>query len=159
MLNEFKFIGNLTKDVQLRKTNSGNSVTNLDIAYNYYVNGEKQTDYAQITVWGKQAEDASKYLTKGRQVYAEGRIVIKKRQIEGKNTPIPEFHADKVLYLGPSTNNTTNNSHNGERQFQPPTHQPQQANGYQGSSNPFAAQNGGYGSQSPFGQSASPFGY
>jgi len=155
MLNRFEFIGNLTKDIQLRKTNNGVSVCNLDIAYNYFVNGQKQTDFAQITVWGKNAEDAAKYLTKGRQVYVDGRIVVRKREIEGKNIPIPEFHADKVLYLGPSNNG------NGESQpaF---NHPPSQAttNGFQGQASPFSAQNGGFtGQTNPFQSQSGPFGY
>ncbi|EFV75002.1 MULTISPECIES: single-stranded DNA-binding protein [Cytobacillus] len=110
MLNEVKFIGNLTKDVELRKTASGKSVTNLDIALNYYVQSEKKTEFVQVILWEKQAEDANTYLSKGRQVYVEAKVVVRKRNIEGKNIPIPEFHGDKVLYLGAASNQNTGSS-------------------------------------------------
>ena len=105
MLNKFEFIGNLTKDLELRKTGSGKSVVNLDIALNYYVQNEKKTEYVQVVAWDKQAEDASSYLSKGRQIYAEGKVVVRKREIDGKKIPIPEFHADKILYLGSPNQN------------------------------------------------------
>lgn len=139
MLNEAKFIGNLTKDLELRKTSSGKSVTNLDIALNYYVQNEKKTDYVQVVVWDKQAEDAANYLAKGRQVYVEARVVVRKRNIEGKNIPIPEFHAEKVLYLGsPNNQNGGGNQppSNGYNGNQPPQ-------GFQQGHDPFSSQNSG----------------
>ncbi|OIJ09432.1 hypothetical protein BKP35_16390 [Anaerobacillus arseniciselenatis] len=140
MLNRAQFLGNLTKDIELRKTASGKPVANLDIALNYYVQSEKKTEYVQVVVWDKQAEDAAKYLSKGRQVYAEAKVVVRKRNLEGKNISIPEFHAEKVIYLGSSSNNQ-----NGSGQHVPNDYE-QQGYGQQ-NSNPFGSSynDGGFG--------------
>lgn len=112
MLNRVEFIGNLTKDIELRQTATGKSVTNLDIALNYYVQNEKRTEYVQVSAWDKQADDAAKYLSKGRQVYVEAKVSIRKRTLEGKNIPFPEFHALRVMYLGPANNQNGNGQPN-----------------------------------------------
>lgn len=138
MLNKFEFIGNLTRDVVLRHSNNNKAVCNLDIALNYYVQNEKKTEYVQVTVWEKQAEDAAKYLKKGRQVFTEGRVVVRKRQLEGKNISIPEFHATTVLYLGPSTNSDQQGSERNEQYYDEPPY-----SGSENSHNPFVMQNGG----------------
>lgn len=143
MLNRVEFIGNLTKDIELRKTNSQKSVCNLDIALNYYVGNEKKTEYVQVAVWDKQAEDAASYLSKGRQVYVEAKVVVRKRDIEGKNIPIPEFHADRVIYLGASNNQNSQQGSNGFQGHQPPQgYQQDRGSGFQPQNSPFASNNG-----------------
>ncbi|MDD5760698.1 MAG: single-stranded DNA-binding protein [Candidatus Pacebacteria bacterium] len=78
-LNKVFIIGNLTRDVDLRSTPSGQSVANFGVATNrVWVNasGQKQqeTEFHNIVVWGKMAELCSQYLSKGRLVLVEGRI-------------------------------------------------------------------------------------
>lgn len=151
MLNKVEFIGNLTQDLKMRTTNtSGKSVCNLDIALNYYVNGEKKSEYVQVIVWEKQAEDAVKYLSKGRQVYVEAKVIIRKKEINGTNISIPEFHADKVLYLGASNVSGTNNQQESSQSLghqseykDSPFQQKGNGNNQNHRNNPFAAQNGG----------------
>ena len=158
MLNDVKFIGNLTKRVELRRTESGKSVANLDIALNYFIGEEKKTEYVQVVLWEKKAEDAATYLDKGRQVYVEAKVVVRKRNIEGKNIPIPEFHADRVLYLGASNNqNGANDQDNQSGGVSPHEQVFGQSNGFQGnpgfqqqSGSPFGNSNGG--NQNPFGR-------
>ncbi len=77
--NKIIVVGNLGRDPELRYTPQGNAVCDFSVATN-----EKKRDKAgemqnvvtwfRVTLWGKQAENASKYLTKGSPVYIEGRL-------------------------------------------------------------------------------------
>jgi single-strand DNA-binding protein len=72
-------IGNLGGDPEMRYTPNGQAVTNFSLATNrtYYAgDGEKRTEttWFRISAWGKQAENANKYLGKGDLVYIEGRL-------------------------------------------------------------------------------------
>lgn len=70
--------GNLTRDVELRNTPNGTSVCEFSIANNhkYTSNNEKKEEvsFVSVVVWGKMAENCSKYLAKGRGVIIEGRL-------------------------------------------------------------------------------------
>ncbi len=77
--NKIIAVGNLGRDPELRYTPQGNAVCDFSIATNEKKRdkaGEFQdvTTWFKVTLWGKQAENASKYLTKGRSVYVEGRL-------------------------------------------------------------------------------------
>jgi single-strand DNA-binding protein len=78
-LNKVLLIGNLTRDPELRYTPSGKAVADITLAINrVWVNdaGQKQEDttFVDVTLWGRQAELAQQYLTKGRGAYIEGRL-------------------------------------------------------------------------------------
>jgi single-strand DNA-binding protein len=78
-LNKVLLIGNLTRDPELRYTPSGRAVADISLAINrVWVNdaGQKQeeTTFVDVTLWGRQAELAQQYLTKGRGAYVEGRL-------------------------------------------------------------------------------------
>jgi single-strand DNA-binding protein len=78
-LNKVMLIGNLTRDPELRYTPSGRAVADISLAINrVWVNdaGQKQEDttFVDVTLWGRQAELAQQYLTKGRGAYVEGRL-------------------------------------------------------------------------------------
>jgi single-strand DNA-binding protein len=78
-LNKVMLIGNLTRDPEVRYTPSGKAVADISLAINRVWNndaGQKQeeTTFVDITLWGRQAELAQQYLTKGRGVYIEGRL-------------------------------------------------------------------------------------
>lgn len=79
MVNKVILIGNLGRDPEVRSTTSGQSVVNFTLATNRTwkdKNGQKQeqTEWHQIVVFGRQAEIASQYLTKGKKIYLEGRL-------------------------------------------------------------------------------------
>ena len=79
MVNKVILIGNLGRDPEVRSTPSGQPVATFTLATSRRwkdKNGQKQeqTEWHQIVVWGKQAEIAGQYLTKGKQVYIEGRL-------------------------------------------------------------------------------------
>lgn len=76
-LNKVMLIGRLTRDPQLRYTPSGAAVAELGVAVNRYYKGQDGTRqeevcFVDVTVWGKQAENATEYLSKGRQVFVDG---------------------------------------------------------------------------------------
>ena len=77
-MNKFQFLGRLTKDPEVRYTaNTNSQVTSFSLAVNRRFaspNGERQTDFFNLTSFGKTAEFCSKYYKKGQQVLVEGRI-------------------------------------------------------------------------------------
>jgi single-strand DNA-binding protein len=78
-LNKVMLIGNLGKDPEVRYTPGGQAVANFNIATNESWTdkaGQKQerTEWHRIVVWGKAAELCGEYLSKGRQVYIEGKL-------------------------------------------------------------------------------------
>lgn len=79
MVNKVILIGNLGRDPEVRSTTSGQPVASFTLATSRRwrdKNGQKQeqTEWHNIVVWGKQAEIAGQYLTKGKQVFIEGRL-------------------------------------------------------------------------------------
>jgi single-strand DNA-binding protein len=80
-LNKVMLIGNLTRDPELRYTPSGKAVADISLAINRVWNndqGQKQeeTTFVDVTLWGRQAELAQQYLSKGRGAYIEGRLQL-----------------------------------------------------------------------------------
>ena len=78
-LNKVMLIGNLTRDPELRHTPKGTAVAELGLAINRVWMDEQrgkqeETTFVDVTLWGRQAELAQQYLSKGRPVYIEGRL-------------------------------------------------------------------------------------
>jgi len=128
-------VGNLGRDPELRYLPSGQAVADLSVATNRRWtdsgSGQAQEEvcWFRVSVWGKQAEAANQYLTKGRQVLVEGRLrpdpdTGGPRLYErGDGTPGASFEvvADRVLFLG-ANGNGNGQSHansNGQGQVAP----------------------------------------
>ncbi|MBT4541664.1 MAG: single-stranded DNA-binding protein, partial [Candidatus Magasanikbacteria bacterium] len=78
-LNRATLLGRLTRDPEVKTTTTGKTVTSFAIATNRVwknAQGEKQdqSEFHNCVVWGKLADVAGQYLTKGKRLYAEGRI-------------------------------------------------------------------------------------
>ncbi|MGE5048426.1 MAG: single-stranded DNA-binding protein [Deltaproteobacteria bacterium] len=78
-VNKVILVGNLGRDPEVRYTPSGQAVANFTVATNEAWTdkaGQKQerTEWHRVVVWGKAAENCGEYLSKGRQVYVEGRL-------------------------------------------------------------------------------------
>lgn len=106
-INKVILIGNLGRDPELRYTQGGTAVTTLSIATtrSYTKGGQggervEETEWHRVTVWGKDAENAHKYLTKGRQVYVEGRLQTRSYEKEGVKHYSTDVVAETVQYLG-----------------------------------------------------------
>jgi single-strand DNA-binding protein len=105
-VNKVILVGNLGANPELRFTQGQQAVANLRIATTEKwtdKNGQKQeaTEWHRVVVWGKQAEIVGQYLTKGRQVYVEGRIRTRQWQDQqGQKRYTTEIVAQNVQMLG-----------------------------------------------------------
>jgi single-strand DNA-binding protein len=103
--NRIILIGNLGKDAEIRVTPGGKSVATTTMAINDPAkkddSGKPGTEWYRIKVWGRLAETVGQYLTKGKQVYVEGRLSIQTwKDREGKDRYTPEVTVDQLLLLG-----------------------------------------------------------
>lgn len=105
MLNHIVLMGRLTRDPELRRTNSGVAVASFTLAVDrdYTAQGqEKETDFVDIVAWRNTAEFVSKYFAKGRMAVVTGRLQIRNWQDkEGNKRRSAEVVADSV-YFGDS---------------------------------------------------------
>ncbi len=121
--NKIIVIGNLGRDPELRYTPQGNAVCNFSVATSEKKRdkaGEMQeiTTWFRVTTWNKQAENASKYLTKGRPVYVEGRLRIEEwTDRDGKNRYTLEVNATDLQFLGSGQNDNPSSDSNPENEF------------------------------------------
>lgn len=105
-LNRIFLMGNLTRDPELRYTPGGAAVTSFGLAINTTIGrsdgGEpkEETCFVRVVVWGKQAESCKQYLTKGRLVCVEGRLIYRSWEQDGKTRSTLEVRADRVQFLG-----------------------------------------------------------
>lgn len=102
MLNKIILIGRLTKDPEVRYTQSEKAVCTFALAVDSGFGDNKRTDFINIVVWGKQGESCGKYLAKGKLAAVEGRLQI--RSYEGKDGNkrySTEVVADSVQFLSP----------------------------------------------------------
>ena len=103
MLNKAIIIGRLTKDPELKHTQSGVAVTNFTVAVDRNfknAQGEYDTDFIPVVVWRQQAEHCCKYLGKGRLVAVSGRIQVRSYDDDqGVRRYVTEIVADEVQFL------------------------------------------------------------
>lgn len=114
-LNKAIVYGNLTRDPEMKALPSGMNVTSFSIATNRVYNDsdgkrQEQTEYHNVTVFGKQAENVNKYLTKGSSAYVEGRLQTRSWEKDGQKQYRTEIVAETVQF-GPK---------GGSDQVQPP---------------------------------------
>jgi single-strand DNA-binding protein len=99
-------IGNLGSDPEMRYTPNGKAVTSFNIATNrrYTTSAgesKEETDWFRVSVWGKQAEQCNQFLSKGKQVYVEGRLHARSWEgQDGQTRTSLEVNAERVLFLG-----------------------------------------------------------
>ena len=106
MLNRVILMGRLTRDPELRRTQSGTPVASFSLAverdFKNQSTGEKTTDFIDIVTWRNTAEFVAKYFTKGRMAVVEGRLQIRDwKDQNGNNRRSAEVVADNV-YFGDS---------------------------------------------------------
>ncbi|HEX3695575.1 MAG TPA: single-stranded DNA-binding protein [Polyangia bacterium] len=104
-VNKVILIGNLGADPELKYTPSSRPLCNLRIATTDVFKdkgGQRQerTEWHRVTVWGDQAENCSKYLSKGRSVYIEGRLQTRSYDKDGQKHYATDVVADRVVFLG-----------------------------------------------------------
>ena len=105
-VNKVILVGNLGRDAELRYTPSGAAVAKFSLATTEIWNdkgGQRQerTEWHNIDLWGKPAESLSEYLTKGKQVYVEGRLQTDEyTDKEGTKRKSTKIRCDKIVLLG-----------------------------------------------------------
>jgi single-strand DNA-binding protein len=106
-VNKVILVGNLGRDAELRYTPGGAPVATLNLAttevWNDKTSGQKQekTEWHRIVLWGKSAESLSEYLTKGKQIYIEGRLQTRKWQDkDGNDKYTTEIRGDRIVLVG-----------------------------------------------------------
>jgi single-strand DNA-binding protein len=104
--NRIILVGNLGRDPELRYTPQGTPVCSFTLATNERRKdraGENQdvTTWFRVTLWGRQAETASQYLSKGRPVYIEGRLRVEEwTDKDSKQRYTLEVHATDMQFIG-----------------------------------------------------------
>ncbi|MBT1072751.1 single-stranded DNA-binding protein [Pelotalea chapellei] len=104
-LNKVMLIGNLGKDPEVRYTPSGQAVASFSLATSEKFKSktgewEERTEWHNITLWGKLAEIAGEYLSKGKTVYIEGRLQTRKWQDKsGNDRYTTDIVGDKMQML------------------------------------------------------------
>ncbi len=151
MLNKIVVMGRLTRDPELRRTQSGLSVTSFSVASDRDFknqSGEKETDFIDCVAWRNTAEFVCKYFSKGRMAVVEGRLQLRDWQDNnGNKRRSAEIVADNV-YFGDS-------KRDGDGGYQQGGYAPQ--GGYPPQGQSFGAPGGAYGS-APGGYPTSDYG-
>lgn len=116
MLNKIVIMGRLTRDPELKRTQSGTPVTSFTLAVDRDFkaqNGERETDFIDCVAWRSSAEFVTRYFTKGRMAVVEGRLQSRKWQDrDGNNRVSWEIQTDNV-YFGDSKREGESGSGNG----------------------------------------------
>jgi single-strand DNA-binding protein len=105
-VNKVILVGNLGRDAELRYTPGGAAVATLNMATTEVWNdksGQRQekTEWHRVVLWGKTAESLSEYLTKGKQIYVEGRLQTRQwDDKDGNKRYTTEIRGDRVVLLG-----------------------------------------------------------
>ena len=103
-MNKVSIVGRLTKDVELRQTESGKFVGSVTVAVqqNYKnAKGEYGADFPQVVIWGKQAEIVAEHVKKGHMVGFTGRIATRTYEKDGVKNYITEVIAEDFTFLQP----------------------------------------------------------
>ena len=103
--NRVILMGNLTRDVQLRYTPSGTPVTEVGLAVNDRRKGQNgewidETTFVDVTFWGRTAEVAAEYLSKGAPVFIEGRLKLDTWEKDGQKNYKLRVVCDRMQLLG-----------------------------------------------------------
>ena len=102
MINRVVLVGRMTRDPELRRTNTGAAVTSFTLALNRNYNSAdgQQADYINCVVWNKVAENVERYCSKGSLVGVEGRIQTRSYDnSQGQKVYVVEVICDSVQFL------------------------------------------------------------
>ena len=119
MINNVTLIGRLTKEIELKYTQSGKAVATFTLAVNRnFTNaqGEREADFILCTAWDKTAELLSNYTNKGSLIGVEGRIQTRNYENQqGQRVYVTEVIANNVQFLD-SKNNQNNQQQSNQQQ-------------------------------------------
>ena len=108
-MNKVLLIGRLTKDPELRYTQSGTAVASFTLAVNRRFsnqNGEREADFINCVAWQKSAEFVANYFRKGQQMALEGRLQVRTYDgNDGQRRWVTEVVADQIEFVGSKNEN------------------------------------------------------
>jgi single-strand DNA-binding protein len=110
-LNRITLQGRITKDIELRYTNSGKAVTSFTIAVDRDrkdASGNRGVDFVDCTIWDKGAEFAAQYFSKGSQAVVDGRLQFREwKDKDGNNRRNAEVLVENIYFCGSKAENTS----------------------------------------------------
>jgi single-strand DNA-binding protein len=122
-INHVVLVGRLTRDAELKYTNNGTALSKFSLAVNRSIKrGDQWTDevsFFDCTLWGKQAEAVSQYLTKGKQVAIDGELRQNRWEQDGQNRSKVEINANNLQLLGGSGGRGGQGAGGQDRNFAP----------------------------------------
>ena len=99
-VNQCNFIGRLGRDPETRHTSSGDAICNFSIACGWKSKDKEGVEWVNITCFGRLADIAGEYLTKGKQVFVSGRFKTDKYEKDGVTRYATKIVADRIQLLG-----------------------------------------------------------
>ena len=113
-MNKIMLIGRLTKDPELRYTQSGTAVASFTLAVDRRFsnqNGERETDFINCVAWNKSAEFVANYFHKGKQMALEGRLQVRSYDgNDGQRRWVTEVVAEQIEFVGSKSDNAGGNN-------------------------------------------------
>lgn len=108
--NKVILLGRITRDIEVRSTRSGTSVTEIGLAVNERRKGasgdwEEVTTFVDVTLWGRTAEIAGEWLGKGSQIMIEGRLKFDTWEKDGQKRSKLSVVGDKMIMIGSKNDN------------------------------------------------------
>jgi single-strand DNA-binding protein len=160
-MNRVFLMGNVTRDPELRYISSGTAVTDIGLAINdrrKSASGEwiEETTFVDVTLWGRTAEIAGEYVTKGSPLLVEGRLKLDTWEKDGKKNSKLRVVGDRMHLIGSRGGNRADGGPPGGRGRSAPAGNPpdefNQASGYDDAGGGFGAASsaGGAGDDIPF---------
>lgn len=164
MINRAIITGRITKDLELRKTQTGISFVRFTVAVNRaFTNknsGEREADFIQVIAWRGLADNLCKFMGKGSLVGIDGAIRTGSYDnSEGKRVYTTEIQADNIQFLEGKKNNESQGGYGGQPQYNQPSYNQQ---GYSNQQQPYnpPANNHGFGggpvNDNPFANNKGP---
>lgn len=98
-MNKVILVGRLTRDPEVRYTQTGKAVASFSVAVDTGFGENKRADFIPIVVWDKLAEVCGNNLTKGRRVLVEGRLQIREYEKDGQKRRSAEVVAQNIEFL------------------------------------------------------------
>lgn len=113
--NRVILLGNITRDIELRYTPGGTAVTDIGLAVNdrrKSQSGEwvEETTYVDVTLWGRTAEVAGEYLSKGAPVLVEGRLKLDTWETDGQKRSKLRVVGERMQMLGRASDRSGGNA-------------------------------------------------
>ncbi len=136
-VNKVMLLGNLTRDPEIRYTPKGTAVTDLGMAINRIRTGDngeriEEVTYVDVTLWGRSAELAGQYLSKGRSVFIEGRLQLDQwdDKATGQKRSRLRVVGENMQFIGgQGQGGSGGNAQGGNQQQSKPAQQQQQPSG------------------------------